>query len=149
MKLIISHYNGVLRKWRRLHKKELYVLHSLPNIIQVMKSRRLRWTGHVARMRKRRSAYGVLVGKPEWRRPLGRPRRRWEDNIKIDHKEVGGGNGLDQSGSGQGYVVGCCECGNEHSSSIKCGEFLRAPVSLSGRTLLDEISYLTTTQNIS
>jgi hypothetical protein len=91
VKLIISHYNGVLGKWRRLHKKELYVLYSLPNIIQVMKSRRLRWTGHVARMRERRSAYGILVGKPEGRRVLGRPRRRWEDNIKIDHKEVGGG----------------------------------------------------------
>jgi hypothetical protein len=88
-------------KWRRLHNKELYALYSSPNIIRVMKPRRLRWTGHVARMGERRSAYRALVGKPEGRRPPGRPRRRWEDNIKMDLREVGwGGNGLDQSGSG-------------------------------------------------
>jgi hypothetical protein len=58
-------------------------LYSSPNIIRVMKSRRLRWAGHVARMGARRGAYRALVGKPEGRRPLGRPRRRWEDNIKM------------------------------------------------------------------
>jgi hypothetical protein len=68
--------------WRRLHNKERYALYSSPDIIRVMKSRRLRWPVHVARMEER-SAYSVLVGKPEGRRPLGRPRRRWEDNIKI------------------------------------------------------------------
>jgi hypothetical protein len=72
----------------RLHKKELYALYSSPNIIRVIKSRRLRWAGHVARMGKRRGAYRALVGIPEGRRPLGRPRHRWEDNIKMDLREV-------------------------------------------------------------
>jgi hypothetical protein len=82
--------------WRRLHNKELYTLYSSPNIIRVMKSRRLRWAGHVARMGEMRGAYRVLVGKPEGRKPLGRPRRRWEDNIKTDLREVGsGGRSLD------------------------------------------------------
>jgi hypothetical protein len=76
----------VTGEWGRLHNKELYALYSSPNIIRVMKSRRLRWAGHVARMGERR---GVLVGKPEDRRPLGRPRRRREDNIKMDLREVG------------------------------------------------------------
>jgi hypothetical protein len=73
----------VTGKWRRLHKKELYYLYSSPNIIRVIKSRIVRWAGHVARMWERRGAYRDLVGKPEGRRPLGRPRRRWEDNIKM------------------------------------------------------------------
>ena len=69
--------------------------------------------------------YRVLVGKPEGKRPLGRPRRRWEDNIKIDLQEVEcGGYGLDRAGSGKRQVAGTCECGNEPSGSIKCGEFL-------------------------
>ena len=65
------------------------------------------------------------MGKPEGMRPLGRPRRRRKDNIKIDLQEVGcGGIGLDRSGSGKGQVAGTCECGDEPSGSIKCGEFL-------------------------
>jgi hypothetical protein len=72
-----------------------------PNIIRVIKSRRMRWAGHVARMGEVRGAYRVLVGRPEARRPLGRPRRRWENNIKMDLQEVGwGGHGLDCNGSG-------------------------------------------------
>jgi hypothetical protein len=74
----------VTEEWRRLHNKELYALYSSPNIIRVIKSKRLRWAGHVARMGERRGAYRALVGKPEGRRPLGRPRRRWEDKIKMD-----------------------------------------------------------------
>jgi hypothetical protein len=74
---------------RRLHNKELYALYSSPNIILVMKYRRMVLEGHVARMGKRRGAYRVLVGKPERRRPLGRPRPRWEDDIKVDLREVG------------------------------------------------------------
>jgi hypothetical protein len=69
---------------RRLHNEELNDLYSSPNIIRVVKSRRLRWAGHVARMGEEREAYRILVGRPEGRRPLGRPRRRWEDNIKMD-----------------------------------------------------------------
>jgi hypothetical protein len=80
----------VTGEWRRLHNKGLYALYSSPNI-RVIKSRRLRWAGHVARMGERRGAYRALVGKPEGRRPLGRPRRRWEDNIKKDLREVGWG----------------------------------------------------------
>jgi hypothetical protein len=69
-------------------------------------------------------AYRALVGKPEEKGQLGRPRRRWKDNIKMDLREVGWGHGLDRSGLGYGQVAGCCECGNEPSGSIKCGEFL-------------------------
>ena len=68
-------------------------LYSLPNIVRVVKSRRMRWAGHVARMVEDRGVHRVLVGKPEGKRPLGRPRRRWEDNIKMDLEEVGGGRG--------------------------------------------------------
>jgi hypothetical protein len=82
-------------EWRRLHNEELYDLYSLPNIIRVIKSRRMRWAGHVARMGKGRGAYRVLVGRPEGRRPLGRPRRRREDNIGVNIQEVGWGHGLD------------------------------------------------------
>ena len=84
----------VTGEWRRLHNEELYAVYSSPNIIRVIKSRRLRWAGHVACMGERRGAYRALVGKPEGRRPLGRPRRRWEDNIKMDLREVGWG-GMD------------------------------------------------------
>ena len=63
---------------------------SLPNIVRVVKSRRMRWAGHVARMGQERGVYRVLVGKPEGKRPMGRPRRRWEDNIKMDLQEVEG-----------------------------------------------------------
>ena len=66
----------------------------------------------------------VLVGKPEGKRPLGTPRHRWEDNIKVDLQEERLGYGLDSAGSGQGQVACSCECGNEPSGSIKCGEFL-------------------------
>jgi len=84
----------------------------------------MRWEGHVARMGEWRGVHRVLVGKPEGKRPLGRPRRRWEDNIKMDLWEVGGGWRLDGVGSGQGQMAGTCECGNELSGSVKCGEFL-------------------------
>jgi hypothetical protein len=75
--------------WRKLHNDELHNLYSSPNIVRVIKSRRMRWAGHVARMGEERGVYRVLVGRPEGKRPLGRPRRRWEDNIKIDLGEIG------------------------------------------------------------
>jgi hypothetical protein len=75
--------------WRKLHNDELHSLYSSPNIVRVIKSRRMRGVGHVARMEERRGVYRVLVGKPECKRPLGRPRRRWEDNIKLDLREKG------------------------------------------------------------
>ena len=80
-----------------MHNAELYALYSSPNIIRNLKSRRLRWAGHTARMELSRNAYRVLVGKPEGNRPLGRPRRIWEDNIKMDLKEIGcdAGNWID------------------------------------------------------
>ncbi|KAJ4432165.1 hypothetical protein ANN_20781 [Periplaneta americana] len=79
----------VTGEWRKLHNTELHALYSLPDIIRNIKSRRLRWAGHVARKGESRNAYRVLVGRPEGKRPLGRPRRRWEDNIKMDLREVG------------------------------------------------------------
>jgi hypothetical protein len=79
----------VIGEWRRLRNEKLYALYFSPNIIRVIKSRRLRWAGHVACMGEKRGAYRDLVGKPEGRRPLGRPRRRWEDNIKMGIREVG------------------------------------------------------------
>jgi hypothetical protein len=75
--------------WRKWHNDELHDLYSSPNIVRVIKSRRMRWAGHVARMGERRGAYRVLVGRLEGKRPLGGPRRRWEDNIKMDLREKG------------------------------------------------------------
>ena len=74
-----------------MHNEELNYLYSSPNIVRVIKSRRMRWAGHVARMVEERGLYSVLVGKPERKKPLGRPRRRWVDNIRIDLQEVGCG----------------------------------------------------------
>ena len=75
-------------EWRKLHNFELRVLYSSPDIISNLKSRRLRSAGHVARMEQSRNAYRVFVGEPEGKGPLGKPRRRWEDNIKMDLREV-------------------------------------------------------------
>jgi hypothetical protein len=75
--------------WRKLHNDELHSLYSSPNIVRVIKSRKMRWAGHVARMGEGRGVCRVFVGRPEGKRPLGRFRRRWEDNIKMDLRELG------------------------------------------------------------
>jgi len=81
----------VTEEWRRFHNEELNDLYSSPNIVRVIKSRRMRWTGHVARIGEERGVYRVLVGELEGRIPLGRPRRRWVNNIRMDLQEVGCG----------------------------------------------------------
>ena len=102
--------------------QELNDLYSLPNIVRVVKSRRMRWAGHVARMGEDTGVHRVLVGKPEGKMPLGTPRRRWEDNIKMDLQEVGGGRGdwmeLAQDRDRCRALVGTT------FGFHKCGEFL-------------------------
>jgi hypothetical protein len=82
----------VTGEWRKLHNKKLRDLYSSPSIIRKIKSRRMRWVGHVARIWEKRNAYRLLVSKPEGKRPLGRPRRKWVDNIWMDLGEVGWGD---------------------------------------------------------
>ena len=93
---------------RKLHNEELSDLYSLPNIVWVVKSRRMRWAGRVARMGEGRGVHRVLVGKPEGKRPLVRPRSRWQDNIKMDLQEIGGVVGTGWSwlriGRGDGHL---------------------------------------------
>jgi len=104
---------------RKLHNEELNDLYSSSNIVRVIKLRRTRWAGHVVRMGERRGIYRVLLGRPEGKRPHGRPRHRWEDDISMDLLEVGCG-GMDWIELG----AGTCVCGNAPSVSIKCGIFL-------------------------
>jgi hypothetical protein len=110
--------------WRKLHNEELRNLYSSPSIIRIIKSRRMRWMGHVARMGEKRHAYRLLVGKPEGKRPLGRPRRRWVDNIKMDLLEIGWG-GVDWIGLAQDRDEWRALCGYELSGSIKCWETIK------------------------
>jgi hypothetical protein len=86
--------------WRKLHNEELHDLYSSPSIIRIIKSRSMRWVGYVARMEEKRNAYRLLVEKSEGTRPLGRPRRRWVCNIKMDFLEIGWG-GVDWIGLAQ------------------------------------------------
>jgi hypothetical protein len=81
----------VTGEWRKLHSEELHILYSSPNIRQI-KSRRMRWAGHVTRMEEEKNVYRVLMGKPEGKRPLERPKRRWEDGIRLDLREIGWGS---------------------------------------------------------
>ena len=100
--------DGVTGEWRKLHNEELNELYSSPNIVRVIKSRRLKWAGHVARMEEGRGVHEVLVGKPDGKRPLGRPRRRWQDTIKILFRKlegvVGTGWGWLRIGTGGGRL---------------------------------------------
>jgi hypothetical protein len=96
-------------EWRKLHSEELHNLYSSPDIIRQVKSRRMRWAGHVAHIGEERKVYKVLVGKPEGKRPLGRPRHRWEDGIRMDLREDWLGGvwiGLDwlRTGTGGGLL---------------------------------------------
>jgi hypothetical protein len=84
--------DGVTEGWRKLHNEELHNLYSSPSIISIIKSRRMRWAGHVARMGEKRNVYRLFVGKSEGKRPLGRPKRRWIDNIVMDLLETGLGD---------------------------------------------------------
>jgi hypothetical protein len=123
--------NRVLRKifgpkreedgsWRKLRNDEIHGLYTSPNIVRVIKSTRMRWGGHVARMGGGRGVYRVLVGRPEGKRQVGRHRRRWEDNIKMDLREIRiDGGELDSAGSEYGPVAGFCEYGNEPSGYIR------------------------------
>jgi hypothetical protein len=125
----INHLFGPKRdegtgEWRKLHNEELNDLYSLPNIVRVVKSRRMRWVVHVARMGEGRGMRRVLVGKPEGKKPLGRPRRRWEDNIKMDLQEVGGVVGTGRSGLGIGTGGGHLWVRYLTFGFHKCGEFL-------------------------
>jgi transcription termination factor 2 len=82
----------VIGGWRKPHNEELHNLYCSASIIRIIKSRGMRWAGHVARMGEKRIVYGILVGNSEGKRPLGRPRRRWKDNIRMDLREIGWGN---------------------------------------------------------
>jgi hypothetical protein len=121
--------NGVLRifgpkreedgSWRKLHNDELHDKYSSPNIVRVIKSRKMGWAGHVARMGEGRGVYRILVGRTEGKRPLGRPRRKWEDNIKMNLREIGidGANWIQLAQDRVQWRA--CEHGNEPSSSIR------------------------------
>jgi hypothetical protein len=93
-RIFVPKRDEVTGEWRKLHNEELNDLYSSPTIVRVIKSRRMRLAGHVARMGEKRGVYRVLMGKPAGKRPMGRPRRRWDDNIKMDLQEVGCG-GMD------------------------------------------------------
>jgi hypothetical protein len=101
-------------EWRKLHNEELHDLYSLLSIIRIMKARRMRWAGHVARTGEKRNVYRLLVGKPEGRRPLGRPTRRWLNNIRMDLLEVGWGDvdwiGLAQDRGRWRALRSCTSC---------------------------------------
>jgi hypothetical protein len=110
--------NEVTGEWRKLHSGELHNSYLSPDIIRQIKSRRMRWAGHVARMGEGRNVCRVLVGKPEGKRPLGRPMRRCEDGIKMDLREIGWGSvEWIQLAQDRDRWAGCCECGDEPLSS--------------------------------
>jgi hypothetical protein len=108
----------VTGEWRKLHNEELRDLYSSPSVIRIIKSRMMRWTGHVARMGEKRNAYRLLVGKLKGKRPLGRPRRRWVNNIRMDLGEVGWGD-VDW--------IGLVQERNRWKALVNSGLNLRAP----------------------
>ena len=142
-RIFVPRRDEVTGEWRRLHNEELTDLYSSPNIVRVIKSRRMRWAGHVARMDEERGVYRVLVGKPEGRRPLGRPRRRWVDNIRM---------GLQEEGCGYMDWIGLAQDRDRWRTLVSAvmnfrvpwnaGNFLTSckPVSFSRRTLQQGVS---------
>jgi hypothetical protein len=116
----------VTGEWRKLHNEELRDLYSSASIIRIIKSRRMRWAGHVARMREKRNTYMLFVGKPQGKSLLGRPRRKWVYNIRMDLGEVGWGD-VDWIGLAQDRNRGSCEFGVQPSGSIKCCETIEWP----------------------
>ena len=129
--------NGVLRRifgprrievtgeWKKLHNEELNDLYSSPNTFRWIKSRRIKWPAHVARMEERRGLYSVLVEKREGKRRLGKPRHRWEYNIKMELQEVGCGvTDWIELAEDRDRWRALVSAGNEPSATIKCGKFL-------------------------
>jgi hypothetical protein len=135
-----SKRDEVTGEWRKVHKQKLHDLTARP-ILCGYKSRRMRWAGHVARMGTESGAYRVLVGKPEGKRSLGRPRRRWEDNIKMDFLEVGCG-GMDWIGLAQDRDKWRALVNAVMNLRVHKMDFLTTckPVSLSRKTLLHGVS---------
>jgi hypothetical protein len=115
----------VTGRWRKLHNEELRDLYSSPSIIRMIKSRRMRWAGHVRQMGEKRNVYRLLVQKPEGRRPLGRPKQSWVDNIKTDFGETGWDGVEWMVWLNIGQVESSCECNNEPSGSMKCWETIK------------------------
>jgi hypothetical protein len=111
----------ITEEWRRLCNEGLCDLPSSPHIVQVIKSRRMKWKELVARTGYGRGAYSIVVGRPESRRLFGRSTCKWGGNIKMDVEEVGWRHRLDLCGSEWGHVAGCFECCNDLSASIICG----------------------------
>jgi hypothetical protein len=132
----------VTGEWRKLHNEEIHDLYSSSNIVRVIQLK-MRWAGHVARMGEDRGVYRVLVGKPEGQRPLGRPRRRWEDTIGMDVQEVGCG-GMDWIGLAQDRDMWRALVNAVMNLRVQqnAGNFLTSykPVSFSRRTLFHEVS---------
>ena len=124
-RIFVPKRDEVTGEWRKLHNEELSDLYCSLNIVRVIRSKRTKWPVHVARMGEGRGIYRGLVGKPEGKRLLGKPRRIWEDNIKMDLQEVGCG-GMDwiELAQDRDRCAGTCECGNEPLGSVKCWEFL-------------------------
>jgi hypothetical protein len=123
-KIFGSKRSEVTGEWRKLYNEERNNLYSSSNAVKVIISRRMRWAGHVPNMGDSRGVYKILVGKPVGKRPLGRSRRKCVDNIKMGLQEVGWGEWTGLIWLRIGQMVWLCECGNEPSGSIKCGEVL-------------------------